>query len=67
MQEVIDWCKTYQIELVEKYGAETQPLIMLVLKGMRTVLGDVITHCNDMLGYGGDMPLEVKNQSEDTK
>lgn len=67
LQEVIDWCKTYQRELVEKYGAETQPLIVLMLKSMRTVLGDVITHCDDMLGYGGSMPLEVSNQSEDAK
>lgn len=67
LQEVIDWCKTYQRELVEKYGAETQPLIVLMLKSMRTVLGDVITHCDDMLGYGGSMPLEVPNQSEDAK
>lgn len=67
LQEVIDWCKTYQIELVEKYGAETQPLIVMMLKGMRTVLSDVITHCEDTLGYGGSMPLEVPNQSEDAK
>ena len=67
LQEVIDWCKTYQFELVEKYGAETQPLMVMMLKSMRTVLSDVITHCDDMLGYGGSMPLEVHNQSEDAK
>lgn len=67
LQEVIDWCKTYQHELIEKYGAETHPLIVMMLKGMKEVLGDVITHCNDMLGYSGTMPLEVENQSEDAK
>ena len=67
LQEVIDWCNTYQRELVEKYGTETQPLMVMMVKGMRTVLGDVITHCDDMLGYSGSMPLEVKNQSEDAK
>lgn len=67
LQEVIDWCKTYQRELVGKYGSETQPLMVMMLKGMRTVLDDVITHCDDMLGYGGSMPLEVPNQSEDAR
>ena len=67
LQEVIDWCKTYQLELVEKYGAETQPLMVMMLKGMRIILDDVITHCDDMLGYSGSMPLEVQNQSEDAK
>lgn len=67
LNEVIDWCKTYQRELVEKYDAETQPLMVIMLKCMRTVLGDVITHCDDMLGYGGAMPLEVPNQAEDAK
>lgn len=67
LNEVIDWCKTYQRELVEKYGTETQPLMVIMLKGMITVLGDVITHCDDMLGYGGSMPLEVPNQAEDAK
>ena len=67
LNEVIDWCKAYQRELVQKYDAETHPLMVMMLKGMRTVLDDVITHCDDMLGYGGSMPLEVKNQAEDTK
>lgn len=67
LNEIIGWCKAYQRELVEKYGTETQPLMVIMLKGMRTVLGDVITHCDDMLGYGGSMPTEVPNQAEDAK
>lgn len=28
---------------------------------------DIITHCGSLLGYGGGMPLEVENQSEDAR
>lgn len=67
LQEVIDWCIAYQRELVEKYGMGAQPIMVVMLKSMSTVLEDVITHCNDMLGYGGSMPTEVPNQSEGAK
>lgn len=67
LHEVIDWCKAYQLELVEKYGEENNPLMVVMVKSMRTVLNDVVTHCKDTLGYGGSMPTEVPNQSEDAK
>ena len=28
---------------------------------------DIITYCGSLLGYGGSMPLEVPNQSEDAR
>lgn len=28
---------------------------------------DIITHCVSLLGYGGSMPLEVPNQSENAR
>lgn len=67
LHSIIDWCKTYQRELVEKYGMGAQPIMVMMLKSMSTVLEDVITHCEDILGYSGAMPTEVPNQSEDAK
>lgn len=37
------------------------------LKGAVMALNMVMRHCDGMLGYGGDMPLEVPNQSEDAR
>ena len=69
LQEVIDWCEnerrdiaTYinQAYWLDAGGREFN-------SGKEQALDDVIKHCAAMLGYGGSMPLEVPNQSEDAK
>ena len=35
--------------------------------GRMTAFREIEQHCESMLGYGGSMPLEVPNQSEDAK
>ena len=66
LQEVIAWCEQEADKQNDLY---------------RTTYGDdrmradaagdaywaVAGHCREMLGYGGSMPLEVENQSEDAK
>ena len=38
-----------------------------VVKGQIDAYGKTADHCRSMLGYTGNMPTEVPNQSEDTK
>lgn len=38
-----------------------------VVKGQINAYGKTADHCRSMLGYSGNMPSEVPNQSEDTK
>lgn len=38
-----------------------------VVKGQVNAYENTADHCRSMLGYTGNMPTEVPNQSEDTK
>lgn len=62
MQEVIDWCINRANELTEDMEGDYYAQYFQVAELLR-----VIDHCEHMLGYGGTMPLEVENQSEDAK
>ena len=70
LQEVIDWCEQLEVEglrlanallmqhEMDAYGA---------VKGQINAYEKTADHCRSMLGYTGNMPTEVPNQSEDTK
>lgn len=53
---VIDFCKEAKSVWGRGKGAYA--------RGYREALAGVIAHCRGKLGYLGDMPLEVPNQSE---
>ena len=63
LQEVIDWCEQREIEgLMQRdmaaYG---------VVKGQINAYEKTADQCRSLLGYSGNMPTEVPNQSEDAK
>jgi hypothetical protein len=62
LQEVIDWCTARANELTEDMEGDYEAKLYKVAELLR-----VIDHCESMLGYGGTMPAEVPNQSEDAK
>lgn len=69
LKQVIDWCKNMQAD-VDLYlsGAHWLDQVSRVMElCKRKAYGEVIDYCESMLGYGGSMPLEVPNQSEDAK
>ena len=69
LQEVIDWCEQREIEGLRLANALLMQRDMAaygVVKGQINAYDKVADHCRSMLGYGGSMPSEVPNQSEDT-
>ena len=70
LQEVIDWCEQLEVE-----GLRLANALLLqrdmdaygVVKGQTNAYGKVADHCRSLLGYSGNMPTEVPNQSEDAK
>lgn len=70
LNEIIDWCEQLAAEGLRLSSA-------LLMKHDMNAYGAVIgqinayektaDHCRSMLGYTGNMPTEVPNQSEDTK
>lgn len=62
MQEVIDWCTDWAKQICDTCEGDFSIDYIQVV-----TLKEVIDHCKHMLGYGGSMPLEVPNQSEDAK
>ena len=65
LQEVIGWCET-SMRSLNVDSAETAADTLVSL-GERQALEDVAEHCRSLLGYTGNMPTEVPNQSEDAK
>lgn len=70
LQEIIDWCK----RLEDKYLRLSSVLLSRhemdaydVAMGQANAYGRTVYHCRSMLGYSGNMPTEVPNQSEDTE
>ena len=70
LQEIIDWCK----RLEDKYLWLSSVLLSRhemdaysVAMGQANAYGRTAYHCRSLLGYTGNMPTEVPNQSEDTK
>ena len=69
LQEVIDWCEQLEIEGLELANALLLQHDMVtygVVKGQINAYEKTADHCRSMLGYTGNMPTEVPNQSEDT-
>ena len=80
LQEVIDWCEQLEIEGLRRYRNTSRRrardgLCLMqrdmaaygVVKGQTNAYGKVADHCRSLLGYSGNMPTEVPNQSEDAK
>lgn len=70
LQEVIDWCEQLEIEGLKLANALLMQRDMAaygVVKGQTNAYGKVADHCRSLLGYSGNMPTEVPNQSEDAK
>lgn len=70
INEIIDWCERSAAEDLRLASA----LLMLhdmaaysAVKGQVDAYEKTADHCRSMLGYTGNMPTEVPNQSEDTK
>lgn len=70
LQEVIDWCEQLEIEGLELANALLLQHDMAaygVVRGQINAYEKIANHCRSLLGYSGNMPTEVPNQSEDTK
>lgn len=70
LQEVIDWCEQLEVEGLRLANALLMQREMAaygVVKGQINAYDKVADHCRSMLGYSGNMPTEVQNQSEDAK
>ena len=70
LKEIIDWALSWNVMLA--YDAKIKDMAGDASQasrygGMAEAYGNVMEHCESMLGYGGSMPLEVPNQSEDAK
>lgn len=65
LHEIIDWCDAKRAALKEGPSSGIKSCIWDM--GMIAAFHEVSKHCHSMLGYSGSMPLEVPNQSEDTK
>ena len=70
LQEVIDWCEQLEVEGLRLANALLMQHEMDaygVVKGQINAYENIADHCRSMLGYSGNMPTEVPNQSEDAK
>lgn len=70
LNEIIDWCK----RLENKYLRLSNVLLSRhemdaydVAMGQANAYGRTAYHCRSLLGYSGNMPTEVPNQSEDAE
>ena len=70
LQEVIDWCEQLEVEGLRLANALLMQHEMAaygVVKGQINAYEKTADHCRSLLGYYGNMPTEVPNQSEDAK
>lgn len=70
LNEIIEWCEQLEAEGLRLANALLMQHDMDaygVVKGQINAYGKTADHCRSMLGYSGNMPSEVPNQSEDTK
>ncbi len=70
LNEIIEWCEQLEAEGLRLANALLMQHDMDaygVVKGQINAYGKTADHCLSMLGYSGNMPSEVPNQSEDTK
>ena len=70
LNEIIDWC-----EQMEANGLRLASALLMqhdmaaygVMQGQISAYEQTADHCRSLLGYTGNMPTEVPNQSENTK
>lgn len=70
LQEVIDWCEQLEVEGLRLANALLMQREMDAygaVKGQIDAYEKTADHCRSLLGYSGNMPTEVPNQSEDAK
>lgn len=70
LHKVIDWCEQREIEGLRLANALLLQRDMAaygVVKGQINAYEKTADHCRSLLGYSGNMPTEVPNQSEDAK
>lgn len=68
LNEIIDWCEQLEAEGLRLASALLMQHDMAaygVVKGQVNAYEKTADHCRSMLGYTGNMPTEVPNQSED--
>lgn len=66
LNEIIDWCAGLANKL--RNAPEGDFYANVNVNNVKAdTLTLVIRHCRHLLGYSGNMPTEVPNQSEDTK
>ena len=70
LQEIIDWCEQLEVEglrLANDLLMQHDMAAYGVVKGQINAYEKTADHCRSLLGYSGNMPTEVPNQSEDAK
>mgnify|MGYP006993131528 CR=1 FL=1 len=70
LQEIIDWCEQLEIDglrLANALLTQRDTAAYGVVLAQANAYGNTADHCRSMLGYSGNMPSEVPNQSEDAK
>jgi hypothetical protein len=70
LNEIIDWCEqlaTDGLRLANALLRQHDMDAYGVVQGQIRAYENTADHCRSMLGYTGNMPTEVSNQSEDTK
>lgn len=70
LNKIIDWCEQSAAEGLRLASALLRQHDMVaygVMQGQINAYEKTADHCRSMLGYTGNMPTEVPNQSEDTK
>lgn len=70
LNEIIDWCNQLAAEGLKLASALLMQHDMNaygVMRGQVSAYEKTADHCRSMIGYTGNMPTEVPNQSEDVK
>ena len=70
LHEIIAFAEEYEraekaVAAIHKHNGEYEDATWY--NGRLSAFQTIEKHCKAMLGYGGSMPLEVPNQSEDAK
>lgn len=70
LNEIIDWCERLEVEglrLASAFLMQHDMDAYGVVRGQVNAYEKTADHCRSMLGYTGNMPTEVPNQSEDAR
>lgn len=70
LNEIIEWCEQLKADGLRLASALLMQHDMAaygVVQGQVNAYEKTADHCRSLLGYSGNMPTEVPNQSEDAK